>query len=398
MAGRSRNKLTDTSVRSQKVRGKYSDGGGLYLYIGPTGGKSWVFMWTPAGGSRREMGLGPYPDTTLAMARDRADAHRKAVSDGRDPLAERRAVATPVKPKTFGEAADEFITIARKGWRNPKHGAQWEMTLGPSYCASIRDKSVAEVSTEDVLGILAPVWSTKAETASRLRARLERVLSFARTKGWRQPGENPAAWKGNLENTLPKRLKLQRGHHAAMPYQDVGALVTRLRAADAMAARALELTILCAARSGETLGATWSEFDLDDKLVWTIPAARMKAGKVHRVPLSRQSLDLLARLHEAKTSDYVFPGERPRKPLSGMAMAMLLRRMKLGHITVHGFRSAFRDYCGDETTVAREVAEQALAHKVGDDTEQAYRRSTALEKRRELMQMWADYLEHTAVG
>jgi len=349
-------------------------------------------MWTPSGGSRREMGLGAYPDTTLAMARDRADAHRRAVSDGRDPLAERKAVATSAKPKTFGEAADEFISIAKKGWRNPKHGSQWEMTLGPAYCAAIRDKSVAEVSTDDVLRILTPVWSVKAETASRLRARIERVLSFARTKGWRQPGENPATWRGNLENTLPKRLKLQRGHHAAMAYQDVGKLVARLRTADAMAARALELTILCAARSGETLGATWSEFDLEDKLVWTIPAARMKAGKIHLVPLSRQAVELLVRQREAKTSEYVFPGERPGKPLSGMAMAMLLRRMKLGHFTVHGFRSAFRDYCGDETNVAREVAEQALAHKVGDDTEQAYRRSTALEKRRDLMQMWADYV------
>lgn len=395
MARRARSKLTDTEVKNQKVRGRYSDGGGLYLNVGPSGGKSWIFMWTPAGGARKEMGLGPYPDTTLAIARDRAEEYRKAVAAGRDPMAERKALAAQEKPKTFGDAADEFIAIAKKGFRNPKHGAQWDVTLGPTYCKSIRDKPVADITTEDVLKILTPIWSVKNETAARLRARIERVLSYARTKGWREPGENPAAWRGNLENTLPKRVKLQRGHHAAMPYAKVGGLIKKLRKADALAARALELTILCASRSGEVLNAVWSEFDLDDKLVWSIPAHRMKSGKPHIVPLSSQAVTMLKRLHETAQADipYVFPGERPKKPLSNMAMAMLLRRMKYTDLTVHGFRSSFRDFCGDETTVAREVAEQALAHKVGDATEQAYRRSSALERRRELMQQWADYLD-----
>ncbi|MGE0282953.1 MAG: tyrosine-type recombinase/integrase, partial [Rhizobiaceae bacterium] len=271
----------------------------------------------------------------------------------------------------------------------------WQMTLGPAYCKSIRSKPVADVSTEDVLKILTPIWSVKSETAARLRARIERVLSYARTKGWREPGENPAAWRGNLENTLPKRIKLARGHHPAMPYSKVGALLVKLRKADAMAARALELCILCASRSGEVLNAVWSEFDLDDKLVWSIPAHRMKSGKPHTVPLSSQAVTLLKKLKETAQADIpiVFPGERPKKPLSNMAMSMMLRRMKQTDLTVHGFRSSFRDFCGDETTVAREIAEQALAHKVGDATEQAYRRSSALERRRELMQQWADYLD-----
>lgn len=397
VAGRSIHKLTEKEVSNQRTPGRYGDGGGLWLYAGPnvsaTSGKSWVFRWTPPGGKRQEMGLGQYPTVTLAAARTRARECREAVADGRNPLAEKKAVAAQEKPKTFGDAADEFIAIAKKGFRNPKHGAQWDMTLGDAYCKSIRKKPVADISTEDVLKILTPIWTVKNETAARLRARIERVLNYARTKGWRVPGENPAAWRGNLENTLPKRMKLQRGHHAAMPYADVGALVKRLRASDAMAARALELTILCASRSGEVLGAVWSEFDLDDKKVWAIPSKRMKAGKDHRVPLSKQAVTLLTNLREATTGDYVFPGERPKKPLSSMAMTMLLRRLKHDDLTVHGFRSSFRDFCGDETTFAREIAETALAHKVGDATEQAYRRSSALEKRRELMQLWADFLD-----
>jgi len=396
VAPRSIHKLTEKEVSNQRTPGRYGDGGGLWLYVGQkvsaASGKSWVFRWTPAGGKRRELGLGGYPTVSLASARTRARECREAVAEGRNPLAEKQAAASQEKPKTFGQAADGFIAIAKKGFRNEKHASQWTMTLSDAYCKNIRNKPVADVSTEDVLKILAPIWSEKNETASRLRARIERVLNYARTKGWRAPGENPAAWRGNLENTLPKRIKLQRGHHAAMPYQDVGELVKRLRASDAMAARALELCILCASRSGEVLGAVWSEIDLD-KAVWTIPAKRMKAGKEHKVPLSKQAVALLATLHEARTGEYVFPGERPKKPLSSMAMTMLLRRLKLGHFTVHGLRSSFRDFCGDETTFAREIAETALAHKVGDATEQAYRRSSALEKRRELMQVWADYLD-----
>jgi integrase len=258
---------------------------------------------------------------------------------------------------------------------------------------------VSQITTEDVLKVLSPVWSEKSETASRLRARIERVLEFAKVKGWRD-GENPAAWRGNLRNLLPKRQKLQRGRQPAMAYADVPAFMVRLRASEAMAARALEFTILTVARSGEALGARWPEIDFDRK-VWTVPAERMKGGETHVVALSLAAVDLLKRLHETRRGDFIFAGEpRPGnkqdakhgRSLSNMAMMMLLRRMKLTDISVHGFRSAFRDWAGDETSFAREVAEAALAHKVGNDVERAYRRSDALEKRRKLMQAWANYL------
>ena len=395
---RSIHKLSDLAVRTQKVRGRYSDGGGLYLNVGPSGGKSWVFMWTPPGAKRREMGLGSYPAAGLAAARTLAQGCREAVAQGRDPLQERRAVKGAEKPKTFAEAAEAFIATATPGWRNSKHAAQWTMTLGDAYCSRIRGKPVAVIDKEDVLAILAPIWTTKSATASRLRARIERVLNFARTKGWRPAGENPATWRGNLENTLPRKIKLQRGHHAAMPYKEVGALVTKLRGLEAMAARALEFTILCASRSGETTGARWSEFDLE-KAIWTIPANRMKAGQTHIVPLSRQAVTLLDATPCGE--DRGFCVSRPEAQTTTLQHGHddgFCGRLKFADITVHGFRSAFRDFAGDETSFAREVAEQALAHKVGDATERAYRRASALEKRRELMQLWADYLDKKPRG
>ena len=292
-------------------------------------------------------------------------------------------------------APTHFIAEVGQGWRNAKHRAQWEMTLGDTYCRSIRAKPVGEVSTADVLAILKPIWLTKAETAQRIRGRIERVLDYARAKGLRS-GENPAAWRGHLQHLLAKREKLVRGHHAAMPYADVPAFVGRLRGVQGLSGRALEFLILTAARSGEVLGATWSEMDLDAKL-WTVPATRMKARKEHRVPLVDSALDILRPLQEARVSDYVFPGEArgpvPR-PLSVMAFTMQMRRMGVGHYTPHGFRSSFRDWAGDETSFPREVAEAALAHRTGDETEKAYRRADALEKRRVLMSAWESYLNN----
>lgn len=275
-------------------------------------------------------------------------------------------------------------------WLNEKHRAQWRMTL-TEYCKELEDKKVSTIGTADVLKVLNPIWQTKAETASRIRGRIERLLDFAKVKGWRE-GENPALWRGHLKNVLPARQRLQRGHHAAMPYQDVPALVTALKARPAMAARALEFLILNASRSGEVYGARWPEFDLDGA-VWTIPAMRMKAKAEHRVPLSKRAIEILRDLHEHRPADnpFVFHGERKARSLSSSAMEMLLRRIKVD-VTVHGFRSSFRDWAGDATTFQREVAEAALAHKVGDETERAYRRSDALEKRRKLMQAWADFL------
>ncbi len=381
---RALHKLSDVYVKSTKLKpGRHSDGGGLYLNVAPGGSKSWVFVWTREG-RKREMGMGGYPVVSLAKARTRAGEFREGVQEGRDPIAERDREEEP----TFGDCVDKFLSTMEKGWRNDKHRKQWRSTLD-TYCTDMKDKRVSVIGTDDVLAALTPIWQEKSETASRLRGRIERVLDFARAKGWRH-GENPALWRGHLRHVLPARQKLQRGHHPAMPYSDVPAYVARLQGAEAMAARVLEFLILTAARSGEALEARWPEFDLE-KAVWTVPADRMKAGKEHRVPLSDRALSIVKGLHEARSGEFVFPGQKDRCPLSGMALAMLMRRMKAGHFTPHGFRSAFRDWCGDSTTFPREIAEAALAHEVGNKVEQAYRRSDALAKRRKLMDAWCRY-------
>jgi integrase len=341
-------------------------------------------MWSAAG-KRREMGLGAYPTVSLAKARSKAGACREAIDDGRDPIVERDREPG----KTFGEVADAYLKAHKGSWRNAKHVFQWEHALEVR-CKPIRSKPVAEITTDDVLKIIEPIWSTLGETASRIRGRIERVLDFARVHEWRT-GENPAAWQGHLRNRLPARKRLARGHHAAMPYVDVPTFVARLRETESTAARSLELVILTAARSGEVLGARWSEFDLDGAL-WTIPPARMKAGEEHVVPLSTMAVALIRKQAEVRTGEFVFPSHRDNeKPQSNMVMAMLLRRMKES-FTVHGFRSAFRDWAGDRTSFTREVAEAALAHQVGNAVEQAYRRGSALEKRRQLMDAWSRYV------
>lgn len=360
-----------------------SDGGGLYLNVKPSGSKSWAFVWR-AHGKRREMGLGPYPAVPLAKARKLAAANREAVAEGRDPIAERHKEAEP----TFSECAELFLSAMEGQWRNEKHRAQWRMTL-TNYARPLSAKKVSDIDTNDVLQVLNPIWQKLPETASRLRGRIERVLDYAKARGWRT-GENPALWRGHLKNILPARQRLTRGHHAAMPFTDVPAFMEALRDKAAMSARALEFLILTAARSGEVLGATWAEMDLE-RGIWTIPANRMKAGKEHRVPLSGRALTIVMELHASRHSDFVFPGHVKGRPLSNMAFAMLMKRMKASAYTAHGFRSAFRDWAGDCTSFPRDVAEQALAHSVGDATERAYRRGDALEKRRELMAAWAAY-------
>lgn len=391
MARRSLHKLSDVSIKAEKKPGRHSDGGGLYLNVSSTGSKSWLFMWTPRGGKRREMGLGSYPTVSLAKARAKAANCRRMVDEGVDPIAERATAAVP----TFGSCADQFIETIKSEWRNEKHAYQWRQTL-TDRCAPIRDKLVSELTTEDMLKVLKPIWTERNETASRLRGRIERVLNYAKVKGWRS-GENPAAWRDNLRNLLPKRPRLARGHHPAMPYADVPAFMARLREREGMAARALEFTILTAARSGESIGARWSEIDFE-KALWTVPEERMKAGERHDVPLSDRALQLLSQLKETSTSEVVFASASRRSSLSNMAMLMLLRRMGHAELTVHGFRSAFRDWCGDQTSFSREVAEAALAHKIGNVVEQAYRRGTALEKRRGLMAAWASFVEPRALN
>ena len=288
--------------------------------------------------------------------------------------------------------ADQVHEALSLGFRSAKHTAQWKTTLA-TYAAPLRDKAIDTISTDDVLSLLKPIWTTKAETASRVRGRIEKILDAAKAKGYRQ-GENPARWRGHLDHLLPKRSKLTRGHHAAMPYDDVAAFIARLRESDGLGALTLEFCILTAARSGEVLGARWSEIDLDKK-IWTVPADRMKAGREHRVPLPERAVAILKQLVEIRTGDFVFPGQRKERPLSKKAMELVLKRIKIENATVHGFRSSFRDWCGNETHFPREVVETALAHVIGDKAEQAYRRSDALEKRRELMQAWANYCDPT---
>jgi integrase len=380
--GKQVNKLSARAVGTLAKPGRHSDGGGLYLNVTESGAKSWLFMYKVAG-RRREMGLGSARDVPLARARELASENRQHLHSGRDPLTVRAKPQT----MTFADAAEALLASMSPSWRNAKHRAQWAMTLRV-YGAPLSKLPVNDVGVEDVLRVLRPLWGAKAETASRLRGRIERVLDFARARGMRS-GENPARWRGHLDAILPKRQKLTRGHHKAMPFDDVPAFVNALREMDGIAPQALEFTILTAARSGETLGARWDEIELDTKL-WTVPAARMKAAREHRVPLSPRAVAILKKLEKARTSEFVFPGLKPGKPLSSMALEMVLRRAN-ADVTVHGFRSAFRDWAGERSQFPREIAEAALAHLVGDAVERAYRRGDALEKRRNLMDAWGQF-------
>jgi integrase len=390
MAKHTLNKLSARAVTSATKTGRYSDGGGLHLVVSDNGARRrWVFRFAQEG-RQRDMGIGSVREVTLADARAQATAAREHVRAGRDPIAEReRARQAAQGVPTFGEMADQLIDGIESEFRNVKHRAQWRMTL-TEYAKALRPLPVNTIKTEDVLGALQPIWQAKPETAGRLRGRIERVLDAARAKGFRT-GENPARWRGHLDAILPRRQKLSRGHHAALPFDAVPDFMSKLRAMDGTAARALEFTILTAARSGEVIGALWPEVDLEAR-VWTVPASRMKAAREHRVPLSGRAIDILRAMAAAKTGDFIFAGAKPNKPQSSMALAMLLRRMNI-KVTVHGFRSSFRDWAGERTHFPRELAEAALAHVVGDATERAYRRGDALERRREIMNAWAKSCE-----
>ena len=392
MAARTLNRLTDTAIRQAEKAGRMADGGGLYLAVAESGSKAWVFMWV-VDKKRKEMGLGSYPTVTLKRARDKAAACRIAVADGKNPIEERKRE----KAVTFTEAAEAYLKSREKLWRSAKHKDQWRATLGLRdegierkviYCADLVELPVGSITKDDLVRSLKPVWDSRPETAMRLRSRIEKVLDFARINGWCS-GENPARWKGHLEYMFAVRSKDSKSHFAAMPYQDVPAFMQTLRSREAMAARVLEFQILTAARSGEAIGAAWPEIDLE-RAVWTVPKERMKAGEEHLVPLSEAAVALLKPLHANRVAGHVFPGNALGGPLSNMAGTMLLRRMGVP-FTSHGFRSAFRDWAGDCTDFPREVAEAALAHKVGNVVEQAYRRGSALEKRRRLMETWARF-------
>jgi integrase len=398
MAARELKKLSAAGVSAQKTPGRYADGGGLYLIVDKGGAKRWafIFRWE---GKLREMGLGGVTAVSLAKAREKAAKARDQLDDQLNPIEVRRQEE---EAPTFGAFADEVVGSLAPQWRNDKHIAGWKMTLA-KHAQPLRSRKVDAITVKHVLDVLTPLAETRPETASRLRGRIERVLDAARAKGHiRPPWENPARWQGNLKLLMPTRQKLSRGHHKALPFEKVPEFVAALQSRDAMAALALEFTILTAARTNEVIGATWAEMDLKTK-IWTVPAVRMKAGREHRVPLGPRAVAILEKARKAHKGDQVFPAYikgpgvgRPKKgavakpegrALSTNAMRALLLRMDVA-VTVHGFRSAFSDWAGETTEFAREIVEAALAHTVGDATERAYRRGDALERRRKLMEAW----------
>lgn len=388
------NALTPMTVKNAKA-GRHADGSGLHLLVKDGGARSWVYRFMLRG-KARDVGLGPAAGIdaiSLADARDAAAALRVKVKAGIDPLEQRQreaadalaaSQAATVADITFKTVAEAYIAANEGNWRNDKHRQQWRNTLATYAYPVVGELPVADVTTAHVLTIIEPIWKEKAETASRVRGRIESVLDAAKARGYRQ-GENPARWRGHIAQILPARARLTRGHHKAMAYEKVPGFVAALR--EAMAALALEFTILTACRTGEAIGATWTEVDLD-KATWTIPAARMKAGKEHRVPLSPRALEILMATKQLQ-KDWLFPSANGGK-LSGMAMTMLLRRMKVED-TVHGFRSSFRDWAAERTSFAHEVSEMALAHSIENKVERAYRRGDLFEKRRRLMNDWAAY-------
>ena len=397
--------LTPLQVKNAKP-GRHADGDGLHLLVKQSGASSWVYRFMLEG-KARDVGLSRCAEAiellrrsggeelTLAQARDVAAIYRMKVKAGIDPLMERDEAAAQaaaakqaqqVASVTFRATAEAYIEANEGSWRNAKHRQQWTNTLATYVYPMIGDMAVSDVDTPHLLSVLEPIWKAKPETAARVRGRVEAILDAAKVRGYRS-GENPARWRGHLGQILPARTRLSRGHHKAAPYAAVPAILQGLRTREAVAALALEFTILTAARTGEVVGATWAEIDLD-KAVWTIAANRMKAGREHRVPLSDRAMSILAAVKKLD-SPWAFPGVRGGQ-MSGMAMAMLLRRMK-SDVTVHGFRSSFRDWAAECTGYPHEVCEMALAHSIGNKVEAAYRRGDLFEKRRRLMVDWAEF-------
>jgi integrase len=386
--------LTARQVETMRTPGLFGDGGGLYLRVAPTGGKFWVYRYM-LNGRRRDMGLGSVELFSLAEARKRAMDARRLCADGVDPIEARdtmrsaKAAAT-AKTLSFQGCSERYIEAHRAGWSNPKHLQQWQNTLADYVYPVFGALPVDTVDVGLVMQVLEPMWAEKAETASRLRGRIESILDWATARGYRQ-GENPARWRGHLENLLPKRSRVKRiKHHAALPYAELGSFMADLRQHDGVAARALEFTILTAARSGEVIGARWEEINIAARL-WIIPATRMKAGKEHRVPLSDAALAVLVAMAAIRSSEYVFPGRVPGQPIGETGLRFQLGRMKRNDLTTHGFRSTFSDWCAEQTNFPSEVREMALAHAVGDKVEAAYRRGDLFEKRRQLAEAWARY-------
>ncbi|WP_380786850.1 tyrosine-type recombinase/integrase [Sphingomonas sp. R86521] len=390
--------LSALAVKNATKTGRLADGGGLYL-LTTNGGKRWVFIFRWHG-KRCEMGLGSASKIPLASARKLASAAREQVALGRNPIDVRNETATAAampKPQnvTFGAFADEYISSVEAGWRNPVHRKQWRSSLR-DHAGNLSSLPIGDVDTDAVLAALQPIWLVKPETAGRVRGRIEKILSAAKVRGLRpRDSANPAAWRGHLDILLPKRPTLSRGHHPAVPYNDLPILYHRLQERPATAARALSFLILCASRSGEVIGASWGEVQGD---AWVIPAERMKGGRVHTVTLSPVAVEILAGLIRGKDDDFIFHGGDPAKPLSNMALSMLMRRMGYGEFTAHGFRSSYKDWVSDMTDYPDELSEEALAHIVGSKVRRAYRRGEALERRRAMMNDWATFVTSKATS
>ncbi|PPK76930.1 integrase [Methylobacter tundripaludum] len=389
---RIKNKLTARAVETKKAPGYYSDGGNLYLRVSQNLTKTWAFYYKKDG-KRTEMGLGSFGNVSLDEAREKADTLRKQLASGIVPLIERQRQTSEDKAQrakfmTFSQCADAYINSHRAGWKNPKHIQQWQNTLSQYAFPVFGDLDVKAIDTGLITKCLEPIWLTKNETAGRVRGRIESILDWATVHEYRE-GVNPARWRGHLDKLLAKPSKVQKTeHHKALPYTEINGFIDQLHQQDGIAAKCLEFTILTAARTGETIGATWDEIDLGAK-VWTIPAVRMKAEREHRVSLSGHALTILNEMAATRINNYVFPGTK--KGLSNMAMLAVLKRMDRADITVHGFRSTFRDWAAESTAYPGEVVEMALAHAIKNLTEAAYRRGDLLEKRSRLMDEWARF-------
>ncbi len=392
------NRLSARKVSTESRPGLYPDGGGLYLQVRPAKAgrvsKSWLYRFMLRGKSR-DMGLGSLSDFTLSEVREKATEARKLVKAGIDPIEDRnrqrladRAAAR--EARTFKWCSEQYISAHGDSWRNPKHRQQWVNTLATYAYPIIGARDVAGLAVGDVLEVLEPIWSAKTETAKRIRGRIEAVLDWASVRGYRQ-GDNPARWRGHLDKLLPAPARIAKPvHHAAMPYEEIGAFMAKLRKQEGIAACALQFLILTATRTSETIGADRGEVDAR-KGIWTIPGDRMKAGAEHRVPLTDAALAIVQNMPVIDGNPHIFPGDRPSRSLSNMAMSALLKRMGVEGATVHGFRSAFRDWAAEQTAFPREVAERALAHTIGNKTQEAYQRGDLFEKRRKLMEAWTRY-------
>ena len=393
--------LSAIEVKRLNKPGRHAVGevAGLLLVVKPTGAKSWILR-TMVGNKRKSIGLGPYPEVLLAAAKEKARATKEMIAAGNDPIAEKRAKREALKKEmmstiTFAEAARECHKKKSQEFKNQKHSHDWISSVNLHAIPVIGDLPVSEIDLPQILSVLQPIWTEKTETATRLRQRLEQILSWATVSGYRE-GENPARWKGHLSEILPKPSKVRkRSHFKALPWQEIGAFMVELRKRQGMSARALEFAILTACRSGEVRGAVWGEVDIKNK-IWTIPAERMKMKKEHRVPLCEDAISLLKKTPRLEGSNYLFTAPRGG-PLSDMALSMICRRMKVEAVP-HGFRSTFKDWCAENTSFPNMVSEMALAHAVENAVEAAYRRGDLFEKRVRLMDAWADHLNNVEFG